>query len=53
MTTLADKLKALGVNVGARDLPAAHPRTAHPIEQVVCGQFCGAPGGTTFVVEER
>ncbi len=52
--SLADKLKALGVNLGARDLPSpAKPREyAFPIEAVVSGEFRPTALGSTFVVEE-
>lgn len=52
MSTLADKLKALGVQPGGRDVPPPQPRyTAHAIEQVVPGRALPTPQGETYVVE--
>jgi uncharacterized protein YprB with RNaseH-like and TPR domain len=52
MDTLSDKLKSLGVQLGARDLPP--PRVRHetyPIEQVVAGHLQPTPYGEVFVSE--
>jgi len=51
-TSLSDKLKSLGVRIGARDLPP-RPRDPYPIERVVPGRFQETPHGTVYVVEER
>ena len=52
MPTLSDKLKSLGVQLGARDLPQPQPRSiAHAIEQVVPGRALPTPQGEAFVVE--
>jgi uncharacterized protein len=51
MPSLSDKLKSLGVRIGARDLPPPQPRSAHSIDQVVPGRFHATPRGETFVVE--
>jgi hypothetical protein len=52
MRSLSDKLKSMGVKVGARELPPPAPRTEpHPIEQVVPGRFQATPQGEVFVVE--
>jgi uncharacterized protein YprB with RNaseH-like and TPR domain len=62
MTTLSDKLKALGIPNGARtdgrtdERPDGHPppaqaRWVHPIEQVVPGHLQQTPDGETLVVE--
>lgn len=51
MPALSDKLKSLGVKVGARDLPPPRPRGAHSIEQVVPGRFHTTPEGETYIVE--
>jgi uncharacterized protein YprB with RNaseH-like and TPR domain len=53
MASLSDKLKSLGVKVGARDLPPPRPRNPYPIEQVVPGRFQGTPHGEAFLVETR
>jgi uncharacterized protein YprB with RNaseH-like and TPR domain len=51
MTELSAKLKALGVQVGAHNLPPPKPRRAHTIENVVAGKFIATPRGDTFIVE--
>ena len=50
MVTLSDKLKSLGVKLGARDLPPPR-RPAFAIEQVMPGRFQATPHGDAFVVE--
>lgn len=52
-TSLSDKLKSLGVRIGARDLPPPRPRKPYPIERVVPGRFQETPHGEVYVVEER
>ncbi|MDX1520483.1 MAG: ribonuclease H-like domain-containing protein [Anaerolineae bacterium] len=53
--TLSDKLKALGVQVGARDIAPPQPKPAidYPIDRVVPGRVTTTPVGETFVVEKR
>ena len=53
-SSLADKLKSLGVRVGAADLqPAApKPKTDVPIQSVVEGRFVSTRQGETFVSEQ-
>ncbi len=52
MVSLSDKLKSLGVKLGARDLPPPKPRhVAYAIEQVMAGRFQVTPHGQVFVVE--
>jgi hypothetical protein len=52
MSSLSDKLKSLGVQVGARDLPSPAPRAqAYAVEQVVSGRFQPTPHGPLFMVE--
>ena len=53
MASLSDKLKALGVQLGARDLTPPQPRNAYPIQQVVPGYFQATPHGEVFLVERR
>lgn len=54
MATLSDKLKSLGVKVGARDLPPPQPRhIAYAIEEVLPGRFQTTPHGEVFVAEQR
>jgi uncharacterized protein YprB with RNaseH-like and TPR domain len=50
MSSLADKLKALGVKTG-RDLPPPSHGGGHPIESVVAGSFCATSRGDIFVAE--
>ena len=59
--SLSDKLKALGVKLGANDLPPApgqqEPQpsasfTAYPIEEVVDGQIIKTDAGPVFCVEK-
>jgi len=51
--SLSDKLKSLGVRIGARDLPPPRPRKPYPIERVVPGRFQETLYGKVYVVEER
>ena len=51
--SLSDKLKSLGVRIGARDLPPPRPRKPYPIERVVPGRFQETPYGEVYVVEQR
>ncbi len=53
MAALSDKLKALGVTVGTRDLPPPAKRLsrAYPIEQVISGYFQSTRHGNVFVKE--
>lgn len=54
MLTLSDKLKALGVKVGARDLPPPrHKKNDYPIETVLPGQVLNMAWGDTFLVEKH
>lgn len=52
MPTLSEKLKSLGVRVGAQDLAAPPGRKArHPIEDLVPGRMHPTAYGEAFVVE--
>jgi uncharacterized protein YprB with RNaseH-like and TPR domain len=51
--SLSDKLKSLGVRIGARDLPPPRPREPYPIERVVPGRFQETPHGEVYLVEKR
>ncbi len=51
MPSLTERLKSLGVKVGAHGLPTPHPRSSWPIEDVVPGRFQDTPGGSAFLVE--
>ena len=51
MSSLADKLKSLGVKVGTSHL--ASPKAAsHTIDSVVAGNFRATPRGEAFVAEQ-
>jgi len=51
MPSLSDRLKSLGVKVGAQDLPTPRPRSTWPIEEVVSGRLQDTSGGPAFIVE--
>lgn len=51
MADLSDKLKSLGVKVGAAELPPAAVHRPYSIEQVLSGRPLPTPLGETFVVE--
>jgi len=50
--SLADKLRSLGVRVGAADLPPSKPRMDAPIQSVVEGRFVSTRQGETFIAEQ-
>jgi uncharacterized protein len=50
--SLADKLKSLGIKVGATDLPAPKPKSSYGIDSVVPGAFCPTPLGEVFFSEQ-
>lgn len=52
MPSISDRLKALGVKVGAQDLPPPKPENPNTIEKVLGGHPLETPFGETFVVEE-
>ena len=51
MLSLSDRLKALGLHIGAGDLKPRPPRAEHPIETVVSGRLQPTEFGDTFLVE--
>lgn len=51
MPTLSDKLKSMGVKIGARDLPPPRPHNPYTIEDVLGGSEKETPLGETFIVE--
>jgi uncharacterized protein YprB with RNaseH-like and TPR domain len=53
MPSLSDRLKSLGVKVGAQDLPPPPPRNPYSIERVLAGQPLETHFGETFLVEAR
>lgn len=52
MPSLSDKLRALGVRVGAQDLPPVKPSHLHSIQQVLGGRDLETRFGDTYLVEE-
>jgi uncharacterized protein YprB with RNaseH-like and TPR domain len=48
MAGLSDKLKSLGVHIGAQDLHPPSKRHRYPIEEVLEGQFIETPYGPAF-----
>jgi uncharacterized protein YprB with RNaseH-like and TPR domain len=53
MDSLSERLKALGVKLGARDLAPPRPRDPYPIQVVVPGRYQETPYGEVFLVEKR
>jgi uncharacterized protein YprB with RNaseH-like and TPR domain len=53
MDSLSERLKALGVKVGARDLAPPRPRDPYPIQGIIPGRFQETPYGEVFLLEER
>jgi uncharacterized protein len=53
MSSLADKLKSLGVKVGTREIPTPKPDARFSIDSVVPGAFASTSLGETFIHEER
>ncbi len=53
MSSLSDKLKSLGVKVGAKDLPPTTTRRSYPIEEILEGDFLQTPYGQVFAVESH
>jgi hypothetical protein len=51
VTSLAEKLKSMGVTLGAGNLPPPKPHNPHDIEHVVQGRFEATPFGESFVTE--
>ena len=54
MPTISDKLKALGVKVGAADLPAPPPQVTPPssLDEVLHGKMHSTSQGETYLVEQ-
>lgn len=51
MITLSERLKSLGVKIGAADLAPKQPRIAYPIESVLEGRVVETMNGSAFAVE--
>ena len=52
MPTLSDRLKSLGVKIGAKDLPLPQPSKSHPVEEIVAGRFIETGNGSTYLIEQ-
>ena len=53
MPSISDKLKSMGVKVGAQDIPPPVIKHSFPIEEVIEGHLRDTPFGNTFIVETR
>ena len=51
--SLSDRLRSLGVKVGATQLTTPQPEARYPIESVVAGNLLPTSAGETYVHEER
>ncbi len=52
MPTLTERLKAMGVKVGASDLAATRPSVTFPVEEVVAGRFIEMGSSSTYLIEQ-
>ncbi len=52
MPTLTERLKAMGVKIGAQQLPAPQPHKSYPVEEVVAGRFIETRTGNTYLIEQ-
>ncbi len=52
MPTLSERLKSLGVQIGAKDLPSPHPAKTFPVEDIVAGRFVDTGNGSTYLIEQ-
>jgi uncharacterized protein len=52
MPTLTDRLKSLGVKIGAKDLPSPEPGKSFPVEEIIAGRFLDKGNGATYLIEE-
>jgi uncharacterized protein YprB with RNaseH-like and TPR domain len=52
MPTLSERLKALGVQVGTKDLPSPRQGTTYPVEDIAPGRFIDTPNGRTYLLEQ-
>jgi hypothetical protein len=53
MPSLSDRLKSLGVNVGAQNIPPPQPANLFTIDRVLDGHPSTTPQGETYIVEAR
>ena len=52
MPTLSERLKALGVQVGTKDLPPPRHGTIYPVEDIASGRFIDTSNGRTYLMEQ-
>lgn len=52
MPTLSERLKSLGVKIGASDLPAPESRLKFPVEDIVAGRFLEKGDSVTYLIED-
>lgn len=52
MPTLSERLKSMGVKVGAQDLPPRRPAKTFPVEEIVAGRFIETGSGSTYLIEQ-
>jgi uncharacterized protein YprB with RNaseH-like and TPR domain len=52
MPNLSDRLKLLGVKIGAKDLPPPQINKSYPVEEIVPGRFVDTGNGSTYLIEE-
>ena len=52
MPTLSDRLKAMGVKIGAQDLPAPQKERTYPVEDIAAGRFIETGNGSTYIIEQ-
>jgi uncharacterized protein YprB with RNaseH-like and TPR domain len=52
MPTLSDRLKSLGVKIGAKDIPSPNPNKSFPVEEIVAGRFLEIGNSVTYLIEE-
>jgi len=53
MPSISDKLRSMGVKIGAQDIPPPVIKNSYPIEEVLEGHLRDTPFGNTFIVETR
>ena len=53
MPTISDKLRSMGVKVGAQDIPPPAIKHDYLVEEVIEGHLKETPYGCTFIVESR
>ncbi|HXQ36072.1 MAG TPA: hypothetical protein VN843_18800, partial [Anaerolineales bacterium] len=51
-SSFTDKLKSLGVKVGATELAPPKPKSRYRIDSVVAGTFCSTSLGDVFIAEQ-